>query len=604
MGYTPLALSRMDRNSGKTTHYTPKPGDKHSLGKGATIKCIFRDSRGHLWLGGWESGLTQFDERTGLFKQYLPKQGNTNSLISDKVYCILEDKNQNLWIGQYGGLSRFNLETEKFTNYLHNPDNPKSLGGRNVYCIYQDHSGVIWIGTTDVVLSQFDAENGTFVNYPLNPASNSLQGGDINAIYESRSGTLWLGLTDGLYRYNKDKDTFTHYTETQGLSNNFIEGILEDDTGMIWISTLKGLSRFDPQKETFRNFDKTNGLQDNDFSERCYEKGKNGELLFGCSKGLLAFFPENIQDNTYIPPIVLTDFRLFGKSVPIGNGSMLKKAINETDSLTLLYNQNNISFEFAALSYAAPEKNQYRYILEGFDADWHNVGSKERLAVYTNLPSGSYVFRVQGTNPDGIWNRKGKAIYLEILTPWWQTWWFRGMAVILLVGMVIIGFRLRLQNIKNRSREFERLVEERTAQLQAVNDELETTNEELVIVNESLHTANKELEAFSYSVSHDLRTPLRGIDGFSQILLEDYADKVLDQQGQNYLQRVRTGAQYMGQLIEDMLSLSKVSRSELSIRHINLSNIVKKIANDLRNSDPDRNVKFVIDCFAVGASIV
>jgi ligand-binding sensor domain-containing protein/signal transduction histidine kinase len=601
LGYTPLALSRIDRNSGKTTHYTPKPGDKHSLGKGATIKCIFRDSRGYLWLGGWESGLTQFDERTGLFKQYLPKQGNTNSLISDKVYCILEDKNRNLWIGQYGGLSRFNLETEKFTNYQHNPDNPKSLGGRNVYCIYQDHSGVFWIGTTDGVLNRFDADNETFVNHPLNPASNSLKGVDIVTIYESRSGTLWLGRTDGLYRYNKENGTFTHYTEIQGLSDNFVEGILEDDAGMLWISTLNGLSLFDPQNETFRNYDKTDGLQDNYFSEGCCKKGKNGELFFGCSKGLVAFLPGNIRNNPYVPPIVLTDFRLFGKSVPINNNSVRKKTINQTDTLTLHYKQNNISFEFAALSYAAPEKNQYRYILEGFDTDWHNVGSTERLAVYTNLPVGSYVFRVQGTNHDGVWNRKGKTIYLEILTPWWQTWLFRSMVIILLLALGYAGFNLRVRNIKKRSQEFERVVEERTAQLQTVNEQLEATNKELAgankrfqAVNTKLEAANKELEAFSYSISHDLRAPLRSIDGFSQILLEDYSDKILDQQGQNYLQRVRTGAQYMGQLIEGMLKLSRVSRGELTIRRVNLSSIVKEIANDLCNSNPDRNVKFVI----------
>ncbi len=586
LGYTPLALSRMDRNSGKTTHYTPKPGDKHSLGKGATIKCIFRDSRGYLWLGGWESGLTQFDERTGLFKQYLPEQGNTNSLISDKVYCILEDKKRNLWIGQYGGLSRFNLETEKFTNYMHNPDNPGSLGGRNAYCIYQDHSGVFWIGTTDGVLSRFDADNETFENYPLNSASNSLKNVDIIAIQESHSGTLWLGLSDGLCRYNKENGTFTHYTETQGLSDNYVQGILEDDTGMLWISTLNGLSLFDPQNETFRNYDKTDGLQDNYFSENCYGKGRNGELFFGCSKGLVAFLPGNIRNNSYVPPIVLTDFRIFGKSVSVSKNSVLQQNINETNSLTLPHSLNTITFEFAALSYAAPQKNQYSYMLEGFDKDWYHTGGKERLAVYTKLPAGSYVFRVLGSNPDGVWNMEGKSIKIIITPPFRQTWWFRGMATILLVGMFIIGFKLRIRNIKKRSLEFEHLVEERTAQLQAVIKELEAAN-----IN--FDTANKELETFSYSVSHDLRTPLRGIDGFSQILLEEYQDK-LDKQGQDYLHRVRTGVQKMAQLIDAMLKLSRVSRGDLTIRPVNLSNMAKEIANNLRNSDPDRNVEFVI----------
>jgi signal transduction histidine kinase len=238
----------------------------------------------------------------------------------------------------------------------------------------------------------------------------------------------------------------------------------------------------------------------------------------------------------------------------------------------LPYYLNSLSFGFAALCYAAPEKNRYRYKLEGFDADWHNVGSKERLAVYTNLKAGNYVFRVQGTNQDGVWNETGKTIYIEIVGPWWQTWWFQGMTVMLLLVSTYTGFRLRIQNIKKRSREFESLVKERTSQLEA---------------------ANKELEAFSYSVSHDLRAPLRGIDGFSQVLLEDYQDKV-DKQGKNYLQRIRLGTQRMAQLIDDMLNLSRISRSEMNIRQVNLSEMVKEIAEILHEAQPERHVEFII----------
>jgi signal transduction histidine kinase len=330
-------------------------------------------------------------------------------------------------------------------------------------------------------------------------------------------------------------------------------------------------------------------------------------MFFGSSKGFYAFFPDSIRDNPYVPPIVLTDFRLFGKSVPVGRGSVLQKTINETDSLTLHYKLNSLTFEFAALSYAAPEKNRYRYKLEGFDGDWHNVGSKERLAVYTNLKAGNYTFRVQGSNQDGVWNKKGRAILITILAPWWQTWWFRSMVIILILALGYAGFSLRVRSIKKRSQELERLVEERTAQLQVVNEELEATNEELEVSNNNLDSvnkeleasnkkleaANKELEAFSYSVSHDLRAPLRGIDGFSQVLLEDYQDK-LDNQGNNYLQRIRSATQHMAQLIDDMLNLSRISRSELFFQQINLSNIVQKLANELCEIQPERKVDFII----------
>ncbi len=588
LGFFPRALDRFDRSTGKITHFVPGTENEKTLGKGYDVSSIHKDANGYIWIGGWESGLVRFDEQTGKFKHYRHIPDNPNSLISNNVIDIYEDSSGNLWVGQGVGLSCFNPQTEQFTNYTYNPTDSTSLGQISVRIIYQDRAGSLWLGTWQGVLSRFDYKTKTFHNFTPdlgNPLK--LNGGSIYAIHEDRTGTLWLGSSDGLYRFNQENETFTRYTENKGLSSSSIEGILEDKAGRLWLSTKKGLSRFDPQTGIFRNYDAIDGVQDNNFTESCYWQGHSGEMFFGGSKGFYAFFPENIHDNAYIPPIVFTDFRLFGKSVPVGNGSVLKKTINQTDTLTLHYEQNNISFEFAALSYAAPEKNRYRYILEGFDTDWHNVGSKERLAVYTNLPSGSYVFRVQGTNHDGIWNREGKTIYLKILTPWWKTWWFKGMAVILLLGTVTIGFRLKLRNIKNRSREFERLVEERTAQLQAVNDELEITNE-------SLHTVNKELESFSYSVSHDLRAPFRSINGFSQILLEEYQNKLLDKHGQDYLHRVRRGVQKMTQLIEDMLNLSRVSRDEMNIRQVNLSDMAKEIANDLRNSDPDRNVEFVI----------
>ncbi len=595
LGFSPRALDRFDRSTGLITHYVPGNESENKLGKGSDVNSICKDKQGNLWVGGWNSGLDRFDEHTGQFKHYKYNPNNPNSLISNNVLSICEDNDGNLWVGQSGGLSFLNPKTEQFINYRNDPANPASLGLIDVCVVYQDRSGVLWLGGCNGVLSKFNSNTNNFTNYTPDPRDpQQLNGGNISAIYEDQSGTLWLGAGDGLYRFNRENGKVTRYTESKGLPSSSIGGLLEDKAGRLWLSTRNGLSRFNPQTGIFRNYDAIDGVQDNDFSETCYWKGRSGEMFFGASKGFYAFFPEDIRDNPYVPPIVLTDFRLFGKSVPIGNGSVLEKAISLTDSLTLNHKQNNISFEFAALSYAAPEKNQYRYILEGFDAGWHNVCSKERLAVYTNLKPGNYVFRVQGTNQDGVWNKKGKTILISILTPWWQTWWLRGMAVILLVGMVVISFRFSLRNIKNRSREFEHLVKERTAQLQTVNDELETTNKELAITNESLNKVNKELESFSYSVSHDLRAPLRSIDGFSQILLEEYQNKLLDEPGLDYLHRVRGGVQKMTQLIDDMLKLSRVNRSELNIRPVNLSNKVKEIADDLHISNSDRNVEFVI----------
>ncbi len=193
-----------------------------------------------------------------------------------------------------------------------------------------------------------------------------LNGGGINTIHEDRTGTLWVGAMDGLYRYNRQSGAFARYTENQGLPSSTIRCILEDGAGRLWLSTQKGISRFDPQRETFRNYDVSDGLQSNEFSTGCYQ-GPDGEMFFGGTNGLNAFFPENVRDNPYVPPVVITSFRIFNKPVPIGAGSVLKKAIPYVDSLTLPYRDNVFSFEFAALSYANSHKNRYRYKLENFE---------------------------------------------------------------------------------------------------------------------------------------------------------------------------------------------------------------------------------------------
>ena len=192
------------------------------------------------------------------------------------------------------------------------------------------------------------------------------------------------------------------------------------ELGRLWLSTQKGISRFDPQKGTFRNYDVSDGLQSNEFSTGCYQ-GPDGEMFFGGSNGFNAFFPENVRDNPYVPPVVITSFKIFNKPVPIGAKSVLKKAIPYVDSLTLSYRDNIFSFEFAALSYANSHKNRYRYKLEGLEPGWNEVGSKQRLATYTNLDPGKYVFRVQGSNGDGVWNEEGVSLPIVITPPWWKT---------------------------------------------------------------------------------------------------------------------------------------------------------------------------------------
>ena len=472
VGFSPRALDRLDRKTGQVTHYVVGLEDPNSIEKGTDVNSIYKDARGYLWLGGWGSGIDRLDERTGQFKHYRHNPDDPNSLPSNHVLRIFGDRGGQLWVGHIDGVARLDPATEEFTFYRPDPKNPTKYGNAAL-AFYQDRSGALWVARGEGVLSRYDDKTKTFANYtPDSRDPHRLNGGDISAIHEDRTGTLWLGASDGLYRYNRQDETFTRYTESQGLTSSVIQGILEDKVGRLWLSTKNGISRFDPQTETFRNYDVSDGLQANEFSQACYTQSPDGEMFFGGSNGFNAFFPENVRHNAYVPPAVVTSFKIFNKSVPIGAKSVLKKAILYVDSLTLSYRESVFSFEFAALSYANSQKNRYRYKLEGFEPSWNEVGSKQRLATYTNLDPGRYVFRVQGSNSDGVWNEEGVSLPIRITPPWWSTNWFRALFAFVLLTLLWAAYQLRVRQLHHQ---FEMTLEARVGERTRIARDLHDT---------------------------------------------------------------------------------------------------------------------------------
>jgi ligand-binding sensor domain-containing protein/signal transduction histidine kinase len=470
-GFFPRALNRLDRKTGQNTHYMPKPGDGNTLGAGTNVNAIYRDAAGYLWVGGGGSGLDRFDERTGRFKHYRHNPGDPNSLPSDNVVTIYQDRSRHIWVGGQYGLSRFDPATDGFANYRPVPTNPASLLNW-IWAIYQDRSGTLWLGTFGGALIRFDHETNTFVSYtPDSRDPHKLNGAGLTSLHEDRNGTLWVGAFDGLYRLNRQSGTFARFTEAQGLPSSTIRCIQEDGLGRLWLSTQKGISRFDPELKTFRNYDVSNGLQSNEFSDGCYQ-GPDGEMFFGGSNGFNAFFPEKIRDDPYVPPVVITSFKIFNKPVPIGGESVLKKAVSYIDSLTLSYQDNVFSFEFAALSYANSQKNHYRYMLEGFDRSWNEVGSKQRLAIYTNLDPNKYVFRAQASNSDGVWNQEGVSLPIVITPPFWKTSSFRGLCAGVFLALLWAAFEFRVRQLQ---REFSMASEARLNERTRIARELHDT---------------------------------------------------------------------------------------------------------------------------------
>jgi ligand-binding sensor domain-containing protein/signal transduction histidine kinase len=466
VGLFPRALDRLERKTGRMIHYAADPD---TLGKGTNVDSIYTDTAGNLWVGGGGSGLARLDPSSGHFTHYRHDPDDPGSLISDNVYTVAGDRQGHVWVGGQYGLSRFDSATNKFTNYRPVPDDPASLLNW-IWTIYADHSGTLRLGTFGGALIEFDEETKVFtLHAPDARDPHRLNGGGITTIHEDSKGTLWLGGFDGLYRYQRPSGRFTRYTEVQGLPSSTIRCIQEDRSGRLWLSTQKGVSRFDPTLETFRNYDVTDGLQSDEFSDGCYQS-PDGEIFFGGSNGFNAFYPDQVRDNPYVPPMAITSFKVFNKTVPIGE--VLKQSIPYVDSLILPYRDNVFSFEFAALSYANSHRNRYRYRLENFDATWTEVGSKQRLATYTNLDPGRYVFRVQGSNSDGVWNEAGAALSILITPPWYRTTAFRAACVALVLALLGAAYQYRMRQVQ---RAFEATLEVRVGERTRIARDLHDT---------------------------------------------------------------------------------------------------------------------------------
>ena len=453
-------LNKLDRSSDTFSVYQFDPKDPASISSN-DVRAILEDRAGNLWVGTNGGGLNQFNPRTETFTNYMHDPGDPKSLSENRVPVILEDRSGHLWVGtRSGGLNRFNPATGDFVRYQHDPGDPTSLIDDRVWSLYEDLAGRLWVGTLGGI-SVLDPERNHFTRYLNDPDDHqSLSGNAIFSFCEDSSGVMWIGTWgNGLDRFDDTTQTFTHYTEKDGLPNNVIYGIEADSDGYLWLSTNKGLSKFDPHTETFRNYDISDGLQDNEFNVGAHFHSDRGEMFFGGISGFNAFYPEQIKDNPNPPPIVITSFAKFNQKV--------RTDLSEDEHIQLSYKDNFISFEFAALDYHAPEKNQYAYRLEGFDEDWVIAGTR-RYASYTNLRGGDYVFRVKGSNSDGVWNEEGIAIHITVTPPIWDTWWFRGIILFVLLASVIGAYRLQIRSSEARRNKLEDQVQKRTYELEAL----------------------------------------------------------------------------------------------------------------------------------------
>ena len=461
----------LDRFNGRTfTHYISKPNDPSRLTPGPE-RSLAQDSHGVVWTATYGGGLDRLDGEH--IKHFRHDPTNPDSPAIDNISTFVLDAKGGLWLGVFGkGMDYF--DGRHFTHFAPDPGNPDGLPDPYVLPLLLDQQGMLWMGTTSSGLVRFDTHTRKFTTYLLDPKQPGVQAVNWTQDVYSDGARIWVASPTGLFRFDPETGKFTrHYTEKDGLASNSVVGVLGDAQGCLWIGTINGLSRFDPQTETFRNYNVFDGLQGDNFSDHSRAKGPDGRLFFGGVNGLNAFYPDKLVDNPTPPPVVLTEFELFNKSVKIGGkDSPLRQAIHVATSITLRYDQSVCRFQFAALNYTAPQKNQYAYKLDGFDQDWQYTDATRRFATYTHLDPRDYTFRVKASNNDGVWNERGVALHIRILPPWWSMWWFRALVLASILLSIWCAYQLRVRHLR---REFNAQLDGRVDERMRIARELHDT---------------------------------------------------------------------------------------------------------------------------------
>lgn len=567
---------------------------------GNVVSCFCEDPSGNIWIGTEDGGLNELNIKTGKFQAYSHKD-KTNGLSFDNVHALLVD-NDNLWVGTYtGGLNVMDLRTKKIKHYVSNHADKNTLDANNIYAIYRDSLENIWIGTTSGInlynrksdnfirirnmneiiidilqtgnhiwfatinkgLQKFDLESGQWTEYLFDPKNkNSLISNDVICLGIDEEQQLWIGTNHGLCRYDAENDVFID--EKVEFQSNYICKIFAEN-GNLWIATLKGLICYTPTTKQYRQFTKSDGLLSDLFTPNSGFKASLGRIYIGTPNGFNAFYPKQIPKNTHIPPIVITDFQLFNKSVNMDDFVVENK--QNQPVITLTHNKNSFSFEFTALSFFAPEKNRYSFILDGFDKNWYNPG-KDRKATYTNIPPGNYTFRIKASNNDGVWNDEGYSLPVIIKPPFWWNGWSITLYILLLIASIFYLFHFLREKDKRKNEE----------KIEKIRSEQEK------------EIYRSKIEFFT-NVAHEIRTPLSLIIAPLEQVIE--TSGTMPESVTENLDIMHSNSQRLLTLVNQLLDFSKIEKGGIQIS-LSLQNIHLLISKIYQRFKPFAEYKQIL----------
>ena len=494
------------------------------------------------------------------------------------IHSIFSEGKNRLWIGYYGsglGLAEWDTpESKPYFSFI-NPDDKKiQFPGKIIRDIYRDASGVLWITTNNglnkLIENSTDITKSYFKSYRYDSSNDTSIGSDYTLqIFESTNKTLWIGTIGGGHNKlirNKERSVvgFKRYnTQNKQFPNDVINSIQEDDNGFLWVGTNTGLVKFDPKKESFETYS-TNELQNPEMSEISALKRKNGELVFGGVNGINVFTSKSNKKSNIAPRTLITDFSIMYEPVKplqvINNKVILDQGIAHTDHITLDANINNFSFSFSSLHFNDSRFNKYKYILEGFDENWIETSSDFRVAKYTNIKPGDYVFKVYGSNNKGVWSEKPAKVNLTLLPPWYFTLWAKTLYFLSFILIFYLLSRISVIQIKRKRKlEFNRLEKEKEKEINKV-----------------------KLEFFT-NISHELRSPLTLILGPAEKLIKQ-GEKLQKKEKLRLYRTMQRNSDYILGLIKQLLDFRKLEQGEIKLKctHINLVNLIQKVTEQFQ----------------------
>jgi signal transduction histidine kinase/ligand-binding sensor domain-containing protein len=577
VGTLGLGVNRFDPDTGDWAHYTVE----NSGLKDNVIVSLGNDRSGSLWAGTMNGYIQRFKRETQQFEPYLLEKNPVNT--PNMVQCIVEDENGTLWVGSENGLCRFDPSAKSFSFVRHNPDDPHSLSGDNIQsrAVVFDKKGDLWVGTfgwglNRIPKDQLYRENPKVDRWAVHGQGRDKIGSDnIIAIHlDADDDTLWLGTYGGgVFHLDPDTGRVRSVNGQQGLSNNVVYAILEDEDGHLWCSTQNGLNRVNKHTLECRVYTDRDGLQSNTFFWGSAFKSTTGWMYFGGHNGFNRFKPEAIVDNMNPPPVYITDFRVTGADKQFDRG------IYVTEKINLAPEENFFTVQFSALDYSDPQRNQYRYQLEGIDRDWVESGNKQ-TATYTNVPPGTYRFRVVGSNNDQIWNTDGATLTITVEPTFFQTRIFRALVILIVMAFVLWIFRLRFARMEIQQSLLREKVQERTKELDEANQQLSAQFNELQMhrsnleklvderttelkkAKEKAEESDKLKSSFLANMSHEIRTPLNAIVGFSSLLTD--ASLSMEERD-DYIEMISENSNLLVLLVDDILDLSKIEAGQLKV---------------------------------------